>query len=84
MAYDYDTIKSYLKMMNGIVVFRKRDDSMRTMRCTLREEALPKQMDIEERTESPNKEYLAVWDLDKSGWRSFRIDTIEDITFVSA
>jgi len=84
MAYDYDMIKSYLKTMNGVVVFRKRDDSMRTMRCTLREEALPKQTDIEERTESPNKEYLAVWDLDKNGWRSFRIDTIEDITFVSA
>jgi len=84
MSYDYDTIKLYLKTMNGVVSFKKRDGSLRTMKCTLRGEALPEQTDIEEHASAPNKEYLAVWDLDKNGWRSFRIDSIEDITFVTA
>ena len=83
MSYDYDTIKSCLKSMDGVVSFKKRDGSHRTMRCTLRNEALPEQTDIEEHVSASNKEYLAVWDLEKNGWRSFRIDSIEDVTFVT-
>ena len=83
MSYDYDTIKSCLKSMDGVISFKKRDGSHRTMRCTLRRDALPEQTDIEEHTSAPNKEYLAVWDLEKNGWRSFRIDSIEDVTFVT-
>lgn len=69
--------------MDAVVVFRKKDKTLRSMRCTLRKEALPEQTDIEEHIEVTNKDYVAVWDLEKNGWRSFRIDSIEDISFIT-
>lgn len=83
MLIEYDTIKQYLKTMNAIVVFKKSDGSLRTMRCTLREEVLPPQTKTEATERVTNRDHVAVWDLDKSGWRSFRLDSVEDITFVT-
>jgi len=56
--------------------FMKKDGTKRNMRCTLINDYLPNQMDIKEAEMKRNPDVLAVWDLDKNAWRSFRLDSI--------
>ena len=67
---------------NGICVitFTKKNGEERVMSCTLSEEFLPEQIDLEEaiQKKKPNPEVLAVWDTDAGGWRSFRWDSLKD------
>ena len=72
--YLRDTLKENVL----IVTFTKKDGSVRTMRCTLKADLLPAQTDIEEQVQkkAPNTDALAVWDLEKAAWRSFRFDSI--------
>lgn len=60
------------------VQFVKKDGTERRMRCTLKADLLPAQTDIEEAVQkkTPNPDILAVWDLEKEAWRSFRYDSI--------
>lgn len=60
------------------VTFTKKDGTERVMECTLQEEMLPQQVDIEEaiQKKKPNPDVLAVWDIENQGWRSFRWDSI--------
>jgi len=61
------------------VTFTKKDGSERVMRCTLQEEFLPAQdvKDIKEgKVRNKTEEVVAVWDLEKEAWRSFRLDSI--------
>jgi predicted DNA-binding transcriptional regulator YafY len=49
------------------------------MRCTLQDEFLPAQdvKDIKEgKVRNKTEEVVAVWDLEKEAWRSFRLDSI--------
>ena len=71
-------LRDTLKEGVAIVTFTKKDDSVRTMRCTLKADLLPPQTDIEEQVQkkAPNPDTLAVWDLEKAAWRSFRFDSI--------
>lgn len=73
-------LRDTLKEKVAIVTFTKRDGSVRTMRCTLKADLLPPQTDVEEQVQDKNPtapaESLAVWDLEKAAWRSFRFDTI--------
>jgi hypothetical protein len=73
-------IAGLLKENIAEVVFTKVDGTSRTMRCTLMEKFLPAQKDIEQYT--IRKSSIAVWDLDKEAWRSFRIDSVNTITVV--
>jgi len=62
------------------VVFTKVDGTERTMKCTLNREYLPEQTDIQEHeTKSKTKPdtSIAVWDVEKEAWRSFRWDSIK-------
>lgn len=72
--YLRDTLKENI----ALVTFTKKDGTVRTMRCTLKADLLPPQTDIEEQVQkkTPNPDALAVWDLEKAAWRSFRFDTI--------
>jgi len=60
------------------VVFTKKDGTERTMLCTLNPSKLPPQTDLEEEIQKrkPNENVLAVYDMEKADWRSFRIDSI--------
>lgn len=60
------------------VTFTKVDGTVRKMRCTLKEDVLPAQVDLEESIQKrkPNDNVLSVWDLDNNGWRSFRKDSV--------
>lgn len=75
-----DEIKRALSMCIGNVTFTKKDGTERKMRCTLIESYLP-QVDpaavVSKRPENPD--VLAVWDLDNSGWRSFRVDSVSSV-----
>ena len=60
------------------VKFIKKDGTERDMVCTLRSDLLPQQIDLEESVQkkSQNPDVLAVYDIEKNGWRSFRYDSI--------
>jgi hypothetical protein len=79
-----DWLKSLLEENTVEVVFTKKDGTERVMNCTLKEDVLPTvQKEIEEDsfTKTKAKDALAVWDVDASGWRSFRWDSIKSVNF---
>jgi len=60
------------------IIFTKKDGTERTMKCTLQEKYLPETVGSEK---AKNDEVLAVYDLEKEGWRSFRWDSIKQVNF---
>ena len=62
------------------VTFTKVNGEERVMSCTLKENLLPAQTDVEEHIQKkkPNPDVLAVWDTIAEGWRSFRWDSLKD------
>jgi hypothetical protein len=66
---DYKTI---LQENICLVQFRKVDGSIRNMRCTLQEKLLPEVTSTSTNTRAANESAVAVFDLDKQAWRSFR------------
>lgn len=75
-----ESISAHLKENVAEVIFTKVNGDERVMRCTLMREYLPEQTDIEER--APRKDAVAVWDLEKGAWRSFRVDTIKSVSSI--
>ena len=61
------------------VTFTKVDGSERVMKCTRNKTHLPEQKDLEEASTKVNPKVLAVWDVEKSAWRSFRIDSVKEV-----
>lgn len=76
-----DEIKDILRKNVATVSFTKTDGTTRDMLCTLREDVLPVTVveDIEKKQRKQNLDVLPVWDIEKSAWRSFRIDAVEFI-----
>lgn len=74
-------LKSHLRMGPVKVVFTKKDGTDREMNCTLQEGVVVPHENKTDRTKVENDEILAVWDIDKNAWRSFRLDTIKSIKF---
>ena len=62
------------------IAFTKVNGDERVMNCTLHSDHLPPQTDIVEHTTKQNANVLAVWDIDSKGWRSFRIDSVKEVT----
>ena len=66
------------------VTFTKVDGSERVMRCTLLPEYVPNastnngKVLLQENSMSDN--HLSVWDTEVNGWRSFRINSVKNIT----
>ena len=65
------------------VHFKKVNGEFRAMRCTLPPRLLPEsysasenEQEIEKQFHQKNQDVLAVWDVQKNGWRSFRIDSV--------
>ena len=55
------------------VVFRKANGEIREMDCTLKPEILP---ETTQESNHTSGETMVVYDLDKSAWRSFRLDRV--------
>lgn len=69
------------QLLEGVctIEFTKTNGEKRIMRATLHPSYLPQPVVSEEPivgTNTYNPEYLRVWDIEKDGWRSFRIDTV--------
>lgn len=75
-------IKAALHANVCTVTFTKVNGDERVMQCTLKEDLLPAQTDVEEqiqkKTKTPNADVLAVYDVTAEGWRSFRWDSVKD------
>lgn len=78
-----DTIVEELKSNIVIVNFTKVNGEERNMTCTLLPHLLP-ESDNEEtkRTIKENSDVVRCYDLSARGWRSFRVDSINDIVKV--
>lgn len=62
-----------------IVTFKKKNGEMREMRCTLEPDVVP---EVKGTGRNDNNEVIAVWDLDKKDWRSFRIDSVTKVEHI--
>lgn len=82
MNYKRDELLKDLRENVIEVTFNKlSDNSIRVMRCTLMPKHLPEtyadEKQIEQDYHSRNPEVISAWDIQKGGWRSFRIDTVQ-------
>jgi hypothetical protein len=79
-----DELISLFKRETVNIEFTKNDGTTRAMKCTLMPEMLPVQIELEElvNTRKGNPDILAVFDLDKSEWRSFRWDRLLSVNGV--
>lgn len=70
-------LREYLKTHFVNVSFTKKDGTHRDMVCTLKPDSLPPQVDLEESIgRKTNDDVIAVFDVVKQDWRSFRIDSV--------
>jgi len=81
MKYKYNDIIQYLQDAVALVTFTKVDGTERVMRCTLKKEFLPE----EYRGKAPMLTEtvpvtVSVWDLEASGWRSFRLENVTKVS----
>ena len=72
---------SHLKFGPVEVTFTKKDGTERTMKCTLKEELMLPYEKKTDRVKEQSNETLAVYDLEKESWRSFRLDSIKRVEF---
>lgn len=76
-----DSLLQDLRLHTCKIHFTKINGEKRQMICTLLPEKLPPQTNrsaLEEAHKRPeNQETIAVFDLDKNAWRSFRVDLVE-------
>lgn len=75
-----------LKNHNCQITFTKVDGTDRTGLFTLQEDFLPvvekseTKVEVESKSKRKvNEDVVVVWDLDKSAWRSFRIDSLKEV-----
>jgi hypothetical protein len=85
MAHTRENLVATLKSNVCTVEFQKVNGTQRKMRCTLVESHIPAPTETEKPTKNgePRKrsnEIISVWDLEKAAWRSFRIDSVQNIT----
>jgi len=84
---DRDTIVTSLKEGVCIVNFTKQSGEERVMQCTLKEDLLPPADKADPLTQkkvrSVTEEVVVVWDIEKQGWRSFRVDSVKTFSAVA-
>lgn len=79
MKYTKQDLLEVLVSKEATVTFTKKDGEKRVMRCTLKDDITP----ILAGTGKPKPDHLlAVWDLDKEGWRSITVDNVENVEWV--
>ena len=87
--YQRDVVLKDLRENVIEVTFTKINGEHRVMRCTLKTELLPKSFveNVDEQTQEKdfhqkNPEVIAAWDVQKGGWRSFRLDSVEYLQII--
>ena len=82
MTYEKSNLETLLKENVLTVTFTKKDGSNRVMSCTLRPDKLPPLKEVTEENQAQRKQSdtsIAVYDLEKNDWRSFRVDSVTDV-----
>lgn len=86
--YNRDDILRDLREGVVEVTFTKVNGEQRLMRCTLRPDLLPpsykEDKDQENTFHKENPEVIAAWDVQKGGWRSFRVNSVEYVQLVES
>lgn len=82
--FDKMELKEKLREKVAEVTFTKADGTERKMVCTLMDEYLPEisPRPLEE-ARKENDSVLAVWDLEKEAWRSFRLDSVTNVLYMT-
>lgn len=87
MTSEFDTkegrkwLKTLLKEREVVISFTKKDGTEREMRCTLLESVIPMDKMPKNTKKVKSDESLAVFDVEKSDWRSFRWDSVQKVDF---
>jgi hypothetical protein len=76
-----DWLRGLLRDEKVTITFTKKDGTERTMVCTLAESKIPSEKSPKNTGKSQSDEALAVFDLEKQDWRSFRFDSVKNIEF---
>lgn len=81
MTIDREQLVDRLHQGEVVVDFLKKDGTLRRMRATLAAAALPPQPEPQIREAAPpegqrDQDLITVWDLERSGWRSFRVSRV--------
>lgn len=74
-------LRSALRTEIMTVTFEKLDGTTREMRCTLIESKIPDASKPKNSGKAQSDDSIAVFDLEKQGWRSFRFDSVRRIQF---
>jgi hypothetical protein len=90
MAGNRDEILKSLREYVIEVHFDKVNGEHRAMRCTLRPDLLPpsyrekiSEQKEEENFHQTNPDVVAAWDIQKGGWRSFRVENVKYVQNVN-
>ncbi len=74
-------LKGLLREREVTIFFTKKDGTEREMRCTLAENKIPSENAPINSGKKQSDDALAVFDVVKSAWRSFRWDSVKKIEF---
>jgi hypothetical protein len=74
-------LRGLLRDEKVTITFIKKDETERKMVCTLAESKIPSEKTPKNTGKSQSDEALAVFDLEKQDWRSFRFDSVKKIEF---
>jgi hypothetical protein len=87
MASEIDTkegrewLRGVLRSEKVTVLFTKKDGSERKLICTLNENKIPSEKAPKNTGKAKSEDSIAVFDLEKSDWRSFRFDSVKKVEF---
>lgn len=81
LSWQKEWLRKVLIDSIATITFTKVNGDQRVMKCTLQEQFLPAQVDLEEaiQKKKPNDETMSVWDLEARAWRSFRIENLMSV-----
>jgi hypothetical protein len=86
MKYNRSDLSELLHNTHVSVEFLKGNGENRVMQCTLMSHLLPPKEEIDPeavaKAHTTNEEILRVWDTEKSSWRSFRVDSVIDVSVI--
>jgi hypothetical protein len=74
-------VRGVLRMHETTITFTKKDGTERKMLCTLMEDKIPSEKTPKNTGKTQSEESIAVFDLEKGDWRSFRFDSVKRIEF---
>ena len=74
-------LEELLKTSIVTISFTKKDGTERQMLCTLGESKIPSEKLPKNSGKAKSEQSMAVFDIEKQEWRSFRLDSVKKIEF---